>query len=299
MPAPNSFERDEHKDLLGAIVEAVHTYGKDTVVPASVDRECERELEKEIEREEEEELAVPPTSPRAETDWDWSVFKSSFDRLLEESKALSLQQCLQQTPEWDGARLNWPADRVFLTLNFRRSCNLVTDSGSQEQQDKKQADQKLSGAASREEEETQAGENKQHQSLRPFYLRAVDAVVCPNSQGHRDDDQRALLVSEREAEYLLRHVLWLSGLSDAKQMQNKLVFLYQGSPGKDTAPPTPSLRVALQLFNGDTVFTERARRHLKQFLAVPSPSCVVRLPQWRGNLEECQQTADLKNAMRR
>jgi hypothetical protein len=156
-------------ESVDVIASRVSEYGAEhEIIASAFTEECERELEKEVEQEEEEECAPPAENPRSEEDWAyWEVLEEDSQSAIIASGARPLADVIKENFTLeDGAQHIAWCSKVFCTANFVHSIPL-----------------------------------KQRFRVRlEQYLRPVDAFLLFRN------DQHVLLLSEREADIILKHV---------------------------------------------------------------------------------------------
>jgi hypothetical protein len=233
-------------------------YGKGYLVTAStLDEECECECELEQEKEEEEEIVIELTrqTPALEVDWDVSAalasglagVKAQQPGLMLLSDAVSKH--LKQTKRVSAIRWSDKTANVWITPNFMQTLAPMEDDD-------------LS-----------------------LYLRTVDALVPLGND--------LIVLSDREADTLL-HSEWLtsSHLRKTPLHSNVLHLSFarcDGGSVMDRRQQCTALAEAalgrVQLFNGETKFSEGQSRYAAIKALLPSPdarSAALDLPGLRG-----------------
>jgi hypothetical protein len=231
-------------------------YGKGYLVPAStLDEECERELEQEKEEEEEIVIELTRQTPALEVDWDVSAalasglagVKAQQPGLMLLSDAVSKH--LKQAKRVSAICWSDKTANVWITPNFMQTLAPMEDDD-------------LS-----------------------LYLRTVDALVPLGND--------LIVLSDREADTLL-HSEWLtsSHLRKTPLHSNVLHLSFarcDGGSVMDRRQQCTALAEAalgrVQLFNGETKFSEGQSRYAAIKALLPSPdarSAALDLPGLRG-----------------
>jgi len=247
-------------ELVGGVTARCAEYGADfELTAATLDEECERELEKEVEEEQQREVQVAAVKPRNETDWEYSAVSSASSLLeLRERGAPTLElgkalgSVLSATSASCVCAIRW-CDSVHCTPNFLQSIQSTSRSMDS-------------------------------------YLRPVDTVLVWHDPAGAQRSSY-LLISDREAEFIIPLLLSVTAQQGAPQLQH-LSFLRQACSDSQVAVPLRlpyvqqelkgqgseeqlakvSALASMQLFNGDTMYaTQQRNAALRELLGPVSP----------------------------
>lgn len=261
-------------EFCGKISTLLKIKGKDyRIMQAGLDEECERELEVEILVQREIEIEVAQMKPAEEEDWDVDgLLKGSYCTASKVPTSKSLGDVVHESLDEIISNIGW-SKSVFCTSNFVNTVKFA---------------------------EGEDVEKKGH------YLRLVHFIVFFPS------DRSMLLVSEREADIILRKIpgarsrrrFELVDLTYCKLAVSDPEAYRQLGPALPQQLPELLLKdvenlVSVQLFAGDTKFTTPKQLDALRRMLSHHPrarEAVLKLPTYRG-LQHCLPRSDLEKVV--